>query len=65
MVVFTRDACNAGAFDWSGIASGGTCNRWRAVQAFAFLSAVFWLVSALVGIWFTHKEKRKVAHEHK
>ena len=58
LVHFTRGACNAGAFDWGGITSGGTCNRWRAAQAFAFLSAVFWLTSALVGIWFTRKERR-------
>lgn len=64
MVMYTRDACNSGAFDWGGITNGGTCNRWRAVQAFAFLSAVFWLVSALVGVWFTRKERRDRAVKH-
>jgi hypothetical protein len=58
MYLFTRDTCNSRAFDWNGITSGGTCDRWRAVQAFAFLSAVFWLVSAVVGIWFTHRERK-------
>lgn len=63
MVNFTHGACNARAFDWSGITVGGTCNRWRAAQAFAFLSAIFWLVSAAVGIWFTHRERRKAIHD--
>ncbi|ETN41699.1 uncharacterized protein HMPREF1541_03635 [Cyphellophora europaea CBS 101466] len=61
LVQFTRGSCDARAFDWNGITRGGTCNRWRAVQAFAFLSAVFWLTSAIVGIWFTRRERRKVA----
>ena len=63
MVHFTRGACNAGAFDWGGITGAGTCNRWRAAQAFAFLSAIFWLTSALVGIWFTRRERRKAGYE--
>lgn len=59
MVDWNRDVCNSNAFDWGGITRGGQCNRWRAVSAFAFLSAVFWLVSALVGIWFTRRDRRK------
>ncbi|KAJ5709137.1 hypothetical protein N7493_010471 [Penicillium malachiteum] len=31
------------------------CGRWKAAEAFSFLSAIVWLVSALVGIWFTFR----------
>jgi len=33
---------------WSKITEHGTCERWKAVVAFSFLSAVFWLTSALL-----------------
>ncbi|MCJ1277386.1 hypothetical protein MMC21_005198 [Puttea exsequens] len=46
---------------WGNITEKGTCQRWKAAVAFAFLSAIFWLASALVGIWFVHKT-RKVAY---
>ena len=70
MVLFTKQQCGSGAFDWNGIkvmGHDGGCAQWRAVQAFAFLSAVFWLVSAIVGIWFTHRERRNrmVSHNGK
>ena len=56
--------CNSATFDWSGITNGGVCNRWKASEAFSFLSAIFWLASAVVGLWFTHKvtKDRAVAH---
>jgi hypothetical protein len=66
MVDWNKDVCNSGAFEWGGITKGGQCNKWRAVSAFAFLSAVFWLVSALVGMWFVRRERRsRAVHEHK
>jgi len=49
--------CTGSTFDWAGITQGGVCNRWRASEAFSFLSALFWLVSAIVGIWFAHRTK--------
>ncbi|KAJ5735602.1 uncharacterized protein N7483_000727 [Penicillium malachiteum] len=33
----------------------GACGRWKAAEAFSFLSAIVWLVSALVGVWFTFR----------
>lgn len=39
-------------FNWSDITDAGFCNRWKAAEAFSFLSAIFWLVSAIVGVWF-------------
>ncbi|KAJ5381649.1 uncharacterized protein N7496_004077 [Penicillium cataractarum] len=31
------------------------CGRWKAAEAFSFLSAIVWLVSAIVGLWFTYR----------
>ncbi|OBT87467.1 hypothetical protein VE02_03580 [Pseudogymnoascus sp. 03VT05] len=42
-------------FNWGDITQNGTCQKWKADVAFSFLSAIFWLVSALVGIWFMRK----------
>lgn len=37
-------------FDWDNVGFDGVgCGEWKATVAFAFLSAIFWLVSALVG----------------
>ena len=49
--------CGGGAFSWGGITYGGVCNRWRASEAFSFLSAIFWLLSTIVGIWFVTRTK--------
>ncbi|KAK2808423.1 hypothetical protein FQN49_008718, partial [Arthroderma sp. PD_2] len=45
------------AFQWTGFTSGNPCGRWRAAEAFSFLSACFWMVSALIGIWFTFRKR--------
>jgi hypothetical protein len=44
-------------FDWSGISLHGnnTCPEWKADIAFCFLSAIFWLVSAIVGIYWVDR----------
>lgn len=47
---------------WGNITEKGTCQKWKAAVAFSFLSAIFWLISALVGIWFVHKTTKKVAY---
>lgn len=33
---------------WNGFLSGDTCGRWKAAEAFAFISAFVWLVSGIV-----------------
>lgn len=33
---------------WGDITEKGTCERWKAAVAFTFLSAMFWLASALI-----------------
>ncbi|KAI9675536.1 MAG: hypothetical protein M1829_003340 [Trizodia sp. TS-e1964] len=45
-------------FAWGDITQQGTCERWKAAVAFTFLSAIFWLASALVGLWFIHRARR-------
>ncbi|KAJ5191279.1 uncharacterized protein N7498_010264 [Penicillium cinerascens] len=43
---------------WSwGFRGNSLCSRWKAAEAFSFLSAIVWLVSALVGIWFTCRKR--------
>jgi hypothetical protein len=50
--------CSSSVFDWAGITRGGVCNRWKASEAFSFLSAIFWLASTIVGLWFVHRTER-------
>ena len=52
-----HNGCSGGAFSWGGITHGGVCNRWRASEAFSFLSGIFWLISTLVGVWFVTRTK--------
>ncbi|KAL4955104.1 marvel domain-containing protein [Aspergillus filifer] len=43
---------------WGAITDDTYCGRWKASQAFSFLSAIVWAVSTLVGIWFTFRVRR-------
>jgi len=47
-------------FNWDGIGFRGTgsCSAWKANLAFTFLSAICWLVSAIVGIYWVHRHRR-------
>jgi len=45
-------------WNWSNLTQKSTCEKWKADVAFSLLSAIFWLVSALVGIWFVHRHNR-------
>ncbi|KAF2421561.1 hypothetical protein EJ08DRAFT_653392 [Tothia fuscella] len=47
-----------GAFQWQGLTHGGQCNQWRAAEAFAFISACFWLASAILGFFIRHKARK-------
>ncbi|OCT44659.1 integral membrane protein [Cladophialophora carrionii] len=51
--------CNGDTFDWNQISFHGFCGRYRSAEAFSFLSAIFWLLSAIVGLWFIHRDGRK------
>ncbi|EYE98371.1 MARVEL domain-containing protein [Aspergillus ruber CBS 135680] len=41
---------------WNNFLSGDTCGRWKAAEAFAFISAIVWLASGIVGVWFTFRK---------
>ncbi|OTB00667.1 hypothetical protein M426DRAFT_26369 [Hypoxylon sp. CI-4A] len=48
-------------FDWGNVSfrRDDQCGKWKAVIAFAFLSAICWLVSAVIGlIWVRDHERR-------
>jgi len=38
------------------------CSLWKAALAFAFISAVLWLLSSLVGMWFMWRTRGTTTH---
>ena len=47
--VDANDRLNCGSiWRWGSITDDTYCGRWKAAQAFSFLSAIVWIVSALV-----------------
>lgn len=56
-----HDADCGGAFSWSGITlfHNDVCGRWKAAEAFSFLSAIVWLVSGILGIYFVWRVDRR------
>jgi hypothetical protein len=48
LVNFLKTSGCGSAFSWGGITHGSECNKWQAAEAFSFLSALFWLASAVV-----------------
>ncbi|KAI1389629.1 marvel domain-containing protein [Hypoxylon trugodes] len=60
LVNFLDGACGY-VFYWGNVSFRGDdqCGKWKAVIAFSFLSAICWLVSAIVGIvWVRDHEAR-------
>lgn len=57
LMVHWLDGSCGYVFDWNNIAIRGetTCAQWKADIAFAFLSAIVWLASAIVGILWTRR----------
>jgi len=51
-------------FYWGDITQKGTCQKWKADVAFAFLSAIFWLASAILGIWYVHRHRKGLTGRH-
>ena len=37
-----------GIFHWRGLTNGSYCSQWKAAEAFSFISACFWLASAIL-----------------
>ena len=64
LVVSWLNGSCGNVFDWSGLTVRGganTCPEWKADIAFIFLSAILWLVSAILGIYWVHRHKRTAA----
>ncbi|KAF4304219.1 hypothetical protein GTA08_BOTSDO08150 [Botryosphaeria dothidea] len=61
LVEYIHDANCGTAFGWRGLYRGSFCDKWRANEAFAFISACFWLASTLLGAYVFHKKTRPVA----
>ncbi|CCC08852.1 hypothetical protein SMACR_08339 [Sordaria macrospora] len=59
LVNWLNGACGY-VFDWDNVGFGGagSCGEWKATVAFAFLSAICWLVSALVGLYWVRRHTR-------
>jgi len=45
-------------WNWDGITGKATCSKFKADLAFCFLASIFFLVSALLGLWVTHRRRR-------
>ncbi|KAL1991762.1 hypothetical protein VTN49DRAFT_5070 [Thermomyces lanuginosus] len=50
-----------GVFDWDRgtINFDNFCGHWRAAEAFSFLSAIIWLVSGILGIYFVWRVEHR------
>ncbi|KAH7126867.1 integral membrane protein [Dendryphion nanum] len=54
-----RETCGA-VFSWGTIRFRNSyCGQWKATEAFSFLSAIFWFVSFLLGVYVYHKVSRR------
>jgi len=45
-------------WNWHGITGKATCSKFKADLAFCFLASIFFLVSALLGVWVIHRRRR-------
>ncbi|EFZ01680.1 membrane-associating domain protein [Metarhizium robertsii] len=51
-------------FNWDNVSPrGDQCGRFKANLAFSFLSAILWLASALIGIFWMRKQERRARAE--
>lgn len=58
LVDILNDINCGGAFAWGYIGDNDLCGRYKAAEAFSFLSAIFWLVSGILGIYFVWRVDR-------
>jgi hypothetical protein len=47
-------------WNWHGITGNGSCSQFKADLAFLFLAAIFFLASALLGLYVMHRRRRGV-----
>jgi len=61
LIVNLLDGTCGYVFDWQGVNLRGvdSCGNWKAVIAFSFVSAILWLVSAIIGIIWVRDHERK------
>ncbi|ESZ90685.1 integral membrane protein [Sclerotinia borealis F-4128] len=45
-------------WNWHGITGKSTCSKWKADVAFTFLASIFFLASALLGMWVVYRHRR-------
>jgi len=60
LVSFLGGSCGS-IWHWGDITDKGTCQEWKASIAFSFLSAIFWLASAILGLWVWHRYRTGTA----
>jgi len=46
-------------WNWNGITHGGSCDKFKADLAFLFLASIFFLASALLGVYVMHKYRAR------
>ncbi|KUJ15873.1 uncharacterized protein LY89DRAFT_97612 [Mollisia scopiformis] len=46
-------------WNWHGIANGGSCDKFKADLAFLFMGSIFFLASALLGLYVMHKYRAR------
>jgi len=62
LVDWIGDGCGY-VFNWAGIRlKGDSCKKWKAAIAFSFLSALCWLVSALLGFYIMRRRTKPAAY---
>ncbi|QSZ36826.1 hypothetical protein DSL72_006709 [Monilinia vaccinii-corymbosi] len=44
-------------WNWHGITGKSTCSKWKADLAFTFLASIFFLASALLGMWVVYRRR--------
>jgi len=53
----THGVCGS-IWNWNGITDKSACGKFKANLAFCFLASIFFLASALLGLYVTHKRRR-------
>ena len=61
LVDWSDHAGCGGAFQWGGLANGSYCGKWKAAEAFSFISACLWLASMLLGVHVFHNLRARSA----
>jgi hypothetical protein len=52
-------------WNWHGLTGHGSCDKFKADIAFTFLAAIFFLVSAILGVYVMHKRRTRTVTSHR